>query len=132
MTYIPQAHFTITPIGLGGVHQSSVGSQFLHQHRTRVDQIKLLPKTASCWRHHSGHEFILVTQGTLRVELAETEGGAKTSYDLDAGDALAVPSSLFTAAKNLSDQTTIIVVSRPTLAKEVAFGQLEAGTGDPE
>jgi mannose-6-phosphate isomerase-like protein (cupin superfamily) len=82
--------------------------------RTRISVIEVEPGQSTLWQRHEGHEYLMISKGTVFAEFAETLEGTKKTFTLKTYDAIAFPSALYHRFENRGSSLAELIVARPT------------------
>ncbi len=105
---------------LHGTKEHLVAPNKLADNRSRISIIEIDSGKSTVWQNHTGHEFLMVSKGTVHAEFAETSDGEKESFVLKKGDAVAFPSVLYHRFSNPEKRKAELTIARPT--KSLPFG----------
>lgn len=96
--------------------------EILNNHPIRIDQCVLSPTVTTKVEKNSGHEYILVIDGGLKIHFNFDE--IEKSFVLQAGDAIAFQSCLPHWIENPTEKESKFVIARPAISPVRGFSNL--------
>lgn len=112
---IKQGDRSPSQFGNGG-RMNRVDITFLGDHRTKIEIVVLPRGEKTAFHCHSGHEFVWVDEGSVRVKFQDASGGQREE-DLATGDSIAFSSLIKHEFTNIGETEAKLVSARPARSR---------------
>ncbi|MEW6156554.1 MAG: cupin domain-containing protein [Verrucomicrobiota bacterium] len=106
-----------------GTEEFLVDPDDLPRNRSRISVIRIKPGMKTTWQCHEGHEYVMVSKGTLKAEFGIADDGRRDTYELKEGAGVAFPSMLHHSFHNIGEKEAEIIVARPTKSLPKGMGR---------
>ena len=94
-----------------------ISPEKLNGNRARISIIEIKPGKQTKWQNHEGHEYVMVEEGKVTAEFADTIDIAidqRKREDLSEGDGVAFNSAIYHSFINKGDSMAKLIIARPT------------------